>query len=130
MCRGEFFVSGIESAGTSPSTSSEEPTKRAANPVKQAFILKQLLEQSSCATQADLARHLGISRARVTQTLNLLRLAPEILDALLNLPESQVHFFSERRLRPITQITSHNKQTRAFRKMCAQFRANSVSCAT
>lgn len=94
------------------------------NPVKQAFILKGLLDQGTYATQAYLAEHLGMSRARVTQTFNLLKLAPEILDALMNLPDDQVHLFSKRRLRPITQISSPKRQTLAFRNMCARLRAD------
>lgn len=37
--------------------------------------VKDLLERGICTSQADLAEHLGMSRARVTQTLNLLKLA-------------------------------------------------------
>ncbi len=119
MHKSEFFVSGVEPAGTEPTASHKEPTMPVVNLVRQAFALKCLLENGTCATQADLAKKLGMSRARVTQTLNLLKLAPEILDTLLNLPDNQVHLFSERRLRPITQISSPKKQTTAFRKMCA-----------
>jgi hypothetical protein len=122
--KGEFFVWPIEPADAEPTAPPKEPTMPVVNPVKQAFILKDLLEQGTCATQADLAEHRGISRARVTQTLNLLKLAPEILDALLNLPDNQACLFSERRLRPITQISSPKKQTAAFRKMCARSQAN------
>ncbi|OQB43627.1 MAG: hypothetical protein BWY09_00086 [Candidatus Hydrogenedentes bacterium ADurb.Bin179] len=114
---GEFFVSPIEPADTEPTTVHNEPITPVVNPAKQAFIFKDILEQGNCTTQADLAKHLGMSRARVTQTLNLLKLAPVILDILLNLPDDQIHLFSERRLRPITQITSHKRQTHAFRKL-------------
>jgi hypothetical protein len=117
--KGEFFVSPIEPTDTEPIATRKEPAIPVVNPAKQAFILKDLLEQGTCTTQADLAKHLGVSGARVTQTLNLLKLAPEILDALLNLPDNQTCLFSERRLRPITQIPSPKKQTSAFRKMCA-----------
>jgi hypothetical protein len=127
LYKGEFFVSPVEAADTEPTTLHNEPTMPVVNPVKQAFILKDILEQGTCATQADLAEHLGMSRARVTQTLNLLKLAPEILDALLNLPDNQAWLFSERRLRPITQISSPKKQTAVFREICAQLQANGVS---
>lgn len=117
--KGDFFISPIEPADAEPTMTRKDLTMPIVNPVRQAFILKDLLEQGTCNTQADLAKYLGMSRARVTQTLNLLKLAPEILDALLNLPDSQSRHFSERRLRPITQISSPKKQTAAFRKMCA-----------
>ena len=118
--KGEFFVSPIEPADTESTRLRNEPTMPVVNPVKQAFILKSLLDNGMCVTQANLAEHLGMSRARVTQTLNLLKLAPEILDALLNLPEDQVHLFSERRLRPLTRILSRKRQKAAFGKLCTR----------
>jgi len=117
MSRGEFFVSGIEPAGAEPLVPPIGPSNPVINPVKHALVLKDLLENGTYASQADLAEHLGLSRSRVTQTLNLLKLAPEILDALLNLSDDQFHLFSERRLRPFTQIASHKRQTRVFRKL-------------
>ena len=126
MQKGEFFVSPIEPAGTEPTAPRKEPAIPVVNPVKQAFILKDLLENGAYATQSDLAKRLGISRARVTQTLNLLKLAPKILDVLLNQPDNQVHLFSERRLRPITQILSQKKQMAAFRKLCGRLGTNTT----
>lgn len=123
LYKGQFFVSPIEPADTEPTTLHNELTMPVVNPAKQAFILKDLPENGAYATRADLARHLGISRARLTQTLNLLKLAPEIPDTLLNLPDNQVHLFSERRLRPFTLISSPKRQTLIFRKLCARFRA-------
>ena len=38
-----------------------------------------MLEQGLVQSQADLARRLGVSRAKITQTLNLLKLDTEIL---------------------------------------------------
>ncbi len=35
-----------------------------------------------CASRADLARQLGVTRARVTQMLGLLDLTPEVLEAM------------------------------------------------
>jgi hypothetical protein len=121
-----FFVSPIEPAGTEPGAPPIKAPRPVIIPVKQALILKNFLEQGTFNTQADLTERLGMSRARVTQTLNLLKLAPEILDALLNLPDNQVHLFSERRLRLITQISSPRKQTATFRKTCTHHEAGSA----
>jgi hypothetical protein len=122
--KGEFFVSPIEAADTGPTTVQNKRTIPVVNPVKQAFIFKDPLKHGTCATQADLAKHLDMSRARVIQMLNLLKLAPSILDVLLNLPDNQFHPFSERRLRPITQISSPKRQTTLFRKMYTRLIAN------
>lgn len=72
-------------------------------------------------TQADLARELGVSRVRITQVMSLLRLAPEIQDQLLRLTDQQaIRFFSENRLRPLTQIDDPKRQLEEFQKLLAQ----------
>ena len=54
--------------------------------LKTAFQLKERLEMEPRPTQTALAKELGISRVRVTQILNLLRLAPEIQRYILTMP--------------------------------------------
>ena len=39
-----------------------------------------MLSAGECATRADLARKLGMTRARVTQVLGLLELTPEVVE--------------------------------------------------
>jgi hypothetical protein len=56
-------------------------------------------------TQAALARKLGISKARLTQIMNLLKLAPEIKSYIKKLDDQKLlHFFNEKRLRLIASI--------------------------
>ena len=72
-------------------------------------------------TQADLAREMGVSRVRITQIMSLLRLAPEIQDQLLRLTDQHaIRFFSENRLRPLTQIVDPTRQLEEFQKLLAQ----------
>ena len=72
-------------------------------------------------TQADLAREMGVSRVRITQVMSLLRLAPEIQDQLLRLTNQRaIRFFSENRLRPLTQIDDSARQLEAFQKLLAE----------
>ena len=49
------------------------------NPVFLAKEWRRALDNGECASLADLARRLKTSRARVTQILNLLKLAPEAI---------------------------------------------------
>lgn len=84
---------------------------------KQALAMRQLLGTPGISSKADIAKRLGISRARVTQTLNLLKLAPEIQKDIIALPDQQAAFFSERRLRPLTQISQGPAQLEAFRQL-------------
>ena len=43
------------------------------NPIHRAMELKQKLNADPKLTQADLAREMGVSRARITQILNVLK---------------------------------------------------------
>jgi hypothetical protein len=43
---------------------------------------QSMLGTGECASRADLARRLGVTRARVTQVLGLLELTPEVVEAL------------------------------------------------
>lgn len=55
--------------------------------------------------QADLARRLGLTRARVTQVLRVLTLHPAILDFLRKLPAGpRARLYTERRIRPLLSL--------------------------
>lgn len=68
-----------------------------------AIRLEGLIEQGAVATQAELAEIGHVTRARVTQIMNLLHLAPDIQESILDLPpvESGRDPVTERELRPI-----------------------------
>ena len=64
---------------------------------------------------------MGISRVRITQVMNLLRLSPEVEERLLRLEDQKaIRFFSERRLRPLVQMEDSRRQVGRFKKMLAQ----------
>jgi hypothetical protein len=70
----------------------------------QAREWQEALDRGEVSSRAELARRLGVSRARVTQVLGLLRLPPKVLrkiEALGDPLESPV--VTERQLRPIVQ---------------------------
>jgi hypothetical protein len=66
---------------------------------------------------ADAARRLGLTRARVTQITSLLLLAPEIQEAILDLPPVTTGRdpISERQLRPIVAELDWNNQLAMWR---------------
>jgi hypothetical protein len=92
-------------------------TPRVVELLRKAIEWKALLESGQIATQADIARQEGITRARVTQVLGLLRLAPEIQEKILALPCS-LHRrpVTERLLRPIGAIPDQRDQVREFHR--------------
>ena len=86
--------------------------------LRKALAWRQELDSGAVATQADIARREGLTRARVTQGLMLLRLAPEIQERILDMPESvNAPRITERALRPITKIRNSTAQLRAANDM-------------
>ena len=80
------------------------PPPKYPNPIKTVLQYSQMLDDGQAQTQADLARLLGISRAKVTQMLNVLKLAEEIQDSVegdrmaLGQPDSASLFFIPERI--------------------------------
>jgi hypothetical protein len=66
---------------------------------------------------ADAARVLGLTRARVTQLMNLLLLAPRIQEAILELPPTMGRdTVTERSLRPIVAEPVWDRQLALWRQ--------------
>ena len=65
---------------------------------------------------ADIARLGGVTRARVTQIMNLLNLAPEIQERLLFLPGSEkgLDLIGERHMRSLSAGVLWNRQNPRF----------------
>ncbi len=81
-----------------------------------AIRLDQLIKSGQVTDQAELARVGHVSRARLTQIMNLLQLAPDIQEELLHLPrtESGRDAVTERDLRTISGLVSWKGQRRAW----------------
>lgn len=70
------------------------------------------------ANQAEIARQECITRSRVTQIMGMLRLAPEIQERILSMPDvSHQPLITERILRPIGTITDFHDQLREFHRL-------------
>ena len=81
-----------------------------------AIRFDELIREGVVADQAELARLGHVSRARLTQIMNLLNLAPEIQEELLflGLIETGRDPISERHLRPIAAVADWRKQRRMW----------------
>jgi hypothetical protein len=92
-------------------------TPRVSELLRKAIEWQNLLQSDELATQADIAHREGITRARVTQIMGMLRLAPKIQEQILSMPDG-VHrqAVTERMLRPIEIITGYRDQLREFHK--------------
>lgn len=93
-----------------------------------AIRLEHLLATGQVKDQAEIARTAGITRARVTQIINLTQLAPDIQEAILNLEPTTDHVprFREREVRTIAILPNWEKQ-RVLWKRLVKPTANSKS---
>ena len=73
------------------------PVSRAARMLALAYYVERLVEEGTLKSYSDAARQLGVTRARMTQILNLLNLSPSVQQALLL---GDLHL-SERRIRAL-----------------------------
>ena len=96
-------------------------TPRVVELLRKALEWQALLESGEASNQAAIARQEGITRARVTQVMGLLRLAPEIQQHVLSLPD-MVHrpAITERALRPIAQMERASDQKARFQQLVQQ----------
>jgi len=82
-----------------------KPSRTYRNPVFLAWEWKKALETGHYPSQAALAWDLGVSRVRVTQVLNLLKLDPEVLEQIAGLGDSlTARSVTERKLRPVVNL--------------------------
>jgi hypothetical protein len=83
-----------------------------------AIRFDQLIRDGVVADQADLARLGHVTRARVTQIMNLLQLAPDLQEQIVFLPnlKSRCSLRTERQLRTITAILDWQKQRKQWTK--------------
>jgi len=86
------------------------------NPITIAQQYKDLLDSGLVQSQTDLAQLLGVSRAKVTQMLNLLKLDEEIQEYILGLDETdgRLKVLTEWRLRELVKIEDGKVQLERF----------------
>jgi len=99
-----FNARGRERKRTAKPSSNAGRVPRVARLMALAIRLDQLIQSGEVADQAELARVGHVTRARLTQIMNLLQLAPDIQEAILFLPATERgrDVVTERDLRSIT----------------------------
>jgi hypothetical protein len=93
------------------------------------FLLAQLwrqqMEHDAKLNKARIAAREGISRARVTQVMNLLQLPAEIQAGLLTPPAPlEIHSFSERSLRVLVSCENEESQMSRWRKLVQELKSS------
>jgi hypothetical protein len=81
-----------------------------------AIRFEGMLRNETVRDYAELARLGGVTRARMTQIMKLLDLAPDIQERILFLPN--IRGLNERNLRPVVRRIDWGEQRRLFQKIC------------
>ncbi len=88
-----------------------------------AIRFDRLVRNGAVADYAEIARLGHVTRARLTQIMNLLHLAPDIQEAILFMPcaESGRDPITERELRPMAAVPVWKKQRRMWRRVASRW---------
>jgi len=114
-------VSAVPPPRGKPKPPKEPRTPRVVELLRKAIEWQALLTSGEASSQAAIASQEGITRARVTQVMGLLRLAPEIQEHVLSLPDMvRRPAITERALRPIAQLENATDQKAKFRELVSQ----------
>lgn len=82
------------------------------------------MASEECVSRSALARKLGATRARVTQVLGLLELAPQVIGVLAALGDPLPRpIVTERSLRSLVRLPA-KEQTRAMQRIAAKAAAS------
>jgi hypothetical protein len=110
--------------GPRPKSPAPEPGRvpRVSRLAALAVRFEGLVRAGTIDSYSDIATLGHVTRARVSQVMNLLNLAPDILEAILQLPRTQrrrdpIHL---RQLQPIAMTYDWGKQRRQWRDLCRQ----------
>jgi len=110
LCRGEGEENSSAPVGRVP---------RISRLMALAIRLDQLIRDGVVADQAELARLGHVSRARLTQIMNLWYLAPDLQEQLLFLPtfERGRNPITEKQVRPIAAVADWREQRRMWNRL-------------
>ena len=81
------------------------------NPIYLAREWRKSLDNCEFASPSALAHYLRVSRARVTQILNILQLSPEVVEMISSLGDPLISpIIAEKRLRPLLALTAQQQK--------------------
>ena len=111
----ERVLSAVPPLRGKPRSSKKPKKPRVVELLRKAIEWQALLKSGEAASQTEIARRDGITRARVTQVMSMLRLAPEIQQHILSMGDMvRRPAITERALRPVVKIEERKQQLAAF----------------
>jgi hypothetical protein len=83
------------------------------NPIYRAMEWQKMLDSGQYKSKAEFAKYLGVSRVRVIQMLNLLKLDSHVIDKLKGVGETfDKKLFGEKTLRTLLKLSPENQKLR------------------
>jgi hypothetical protein len=111
-------VSASPASRRAPKPPRAPRTPRVTELLRKALKWQALLESGAVASQAEIARREGVTRARVTQVMALLRLTPEVQKSILAMPRgTERPGLTERGLRRVARAEDPKNQLAQFRSL-------------
>lgn len=113
----DFNARGRERKRSAKASPKAGRVPRVARLMALAIRLDHLIQSGEVADQAELARVGHVTRARLTQIMNLLQLAPDIQEEILFLPmtERGRDVVTERDMRPIVERLDWQQQRKSWK---------------
>ena len=111
-------------AQPSPDAHTDRPARipRISRLMALAMKFQDMVDRGEVRDYADIARLGYVTRARITQIMNLLHLAPEVQEEILFLRSAP----SERSLRPLTVQPLWSQQIRIWRRLKAEKQVKAI----
>ena len=120
------FKQKVLKEGAAPKAEPKTSIPRISRLMALSIHMQELIDAGEVADYAELARLTYVTRARITQIMNLSLLAPDIQEELLHLPPSAGGRdpIRERMIRPVAAVPDWRKQ----RKMWEEVKSSGGSC--
>ena len=117
-------VSAVPPWRSKPTPPKVPTTPRVVELLRKAIEWQALLESGEATSQAEVACREGLTRARVTQVMGLLRLAPEIQQHILSMLDIVGRpSITERALRRVSRLEQLGAQRQAFQQLVGRHSA-------
>ena len=116
----EFTVSGLKPTQRRRREPSHGHGLSAVRTIVLAYQIEQAVHNGRARDYADVARQIGMTRARVSQIMRLLRLPPALLETLLLANPMRCPRLTERQLRPLVAASPSIEQLEELERRLSQ----------
>ncbi|UCC32057.1 MAG: hypothetical protein JSU86_07205 [Phycisphaerales bacterium] len=115
----EFKITGLKPRNRRrrDAAPQQQPVAPVVRTIVLAYQIEQAVQEGRARDYAEVARQIGMTRARVSQIMGLLRLPPALLETLLLADPGRLPRLTERQLRPVVAASGPLTQLEMFRRL-------------